>query len=79
MRVRVDHARCQGHARCFKLAPHIFELDEDGYNRMPPTEVDESQRDIVERAVLACPERAIIIEDDADEGDSRNAQSVRGG
>ena len=30
LRVRVDRERCQGHARCFALAPELFELDEWG-------------------------------------------------
>ena len=29
-RVKVDRERCQGHARCFALAPELFELDELG-------------------------------------------------
>ena len=33
MRVRVDRERCQGHARCFALAPELFELDELGNGR----------------------------------------------
>ena len=30
LKVRVDRARCQGHARCFALAPELFELDQWG-------------------------------------------------
>jgi ferredoxin len=30
LRVRVDREKCQGHARCFALAPELFELDEMG-------------------------------------------------
>ena len=33
LRVRVDRERCQGHARCFALAPELFELDEFGNGR----------------------------------------------
>jgi ferredoxin len=33
LRVRVDRERCQGHARCFALAPELFELDEWGNAR----------------------------------------------
>ncbi len=36
MKISIDHANCQGHAMCHKLAPDLFELDEDGYNRMVP-------------------------------------------
>ena len=33
LRVRVDRERCQGHARCFALAPELFKLDEFGNGR----------------------------------------------
>jgi len=33
LRVRVDRERCQGHARCFALAPELFELDQFGNGR----------------------------------------------
>jgi ferredoxin len=65
LRVRVDRERCQGHARCFALAPELFELDEFGNGReradgrVPPS--------LEGKASLAranCPELAIdIIED----------------
>jgi ferredoxin len=32
-KVRVDREKCQGHARCFALAPELFELDEMGNGR----------------------------------------------
>ena len=28
MRVHVDEARCEGHGRCYDLAPDLFEPDE---------------------------------------------------
>jgi ferredoxin len=33
LKVRVDRERCQGHARCFALAPELFELDQFGNGR----------------------------------------------
>jgi ferredoxin len=33
LKVRVDPERCQGHARCFALAPELFRLDEMGNGR----------------------------------------------
>jgi ferredoxin len=33
LKVRVDREKCQGHARCFALAPELFELDEMGNGR----------------------------------------------
>jgi len=45
------------------LAPQIFVLDSDGYNRMGSFIVDPSHVDVVRRAVALCPERAIRIDD----------------
>ena len=33
LKVGVDRARCQGHARCNALAPELFELDDLGNAR----------------------------------------------
>jgi ferredoxin len=33
LKVRVDRERCQGHARCFALAPELFEPDQWGNGR----------------------------------------------
>jgi len=62
MRVRVDGSKCQGHNRCFALAPELFELDDYGYAHernegVVPAELAEKAR----LAVANCPERAISI------------------
>ncbi|MER9069766.1 ferredoxin [Mesorhizobium sp. M0902] len=31
MRIIVQNAKCQGHARCAVQAPDIFKLDDEGY------------------------------------------------
>ncbi|MGD9517830.1 ferredoxin, partial [Mycolicibacterium sp.] len=31
MRVRVDRDRCEGNAFCVKIAPEVFQLDDDEY------------------------------------------------
>ena len=69
MRVRVDGEKCQGHNRCFSLAPELFELDDLGYSHerndgtVPPG-LEEKAR----LAVANCPERAISIEDEGPAG-----------
>ena len=60
MRVRVDGSKCQGHNRCFALAPELFQLDDYGYSHERNQGVVPSE--LAERARLAaanCPERAI--------------------
>ena len=61
MQVKVDHSRCQGHARCWALAPELFQLDDSGY--ITPGDVDvPAEHDLkARRAVRGCPERALSI------------------
>jgi ferredoxin len=66
-KVRVDSEKCQGHNRCYAMAPGMFKVDEYGYatprgdGALPTQE----QVDLAERAVENCPERAIfIVEED---------------
>ena len=62
MKVSIDSKRCQGHGRCYDLAPEIFGEDEEGYGvvlndgAVPPP-----GREQARRAVLNCPESAIDI------------------
>jgi ferredoxin len=65
--VHVDESRCQGHGRCYSLAPELFAADdignssEVGDGTVPP----ELER-VARLAVANCPERAITIEEPAD-------------
>ena len=69
MRVHVDAETCQGHNRCYALAPELFELDDYGTSHeigdgTVPPELEARAR----LAVANCPEFAIsIIEDTATE------------
>ena len=31
MKIRIDSERCQGHGRCYDLAPGLFGDDDEGY------------------------------------------------
>ncbi|WP_035643614.1 ferredoxin [Bradyrhizobium sp. ORS 375] len=62
LRVRIDHAKCQGHARCNSLASMLFELDQFGNaheigDGIVPPELEAKAR----LAQLNCPEGAILI------------------
>ena len=63
MRVHVDVEKCTGHARCWSLAPEVYELDELGYNVTPLTEVAPEHEEGARKGALACPELAITIEE----------------
>ena len=63
MKVRVDSEKCQGHNRCYALAPELFDVDDYGQavvlgdGDVPP-ELEEKAR----LAVANCPEFAITLE-----------------
>ena len=61
MRVRVERARCQGHARCWAEASAVYMLDADGYSAVHEAEVTPSLEEAARRGAAACPERAITI------------------
>ncbi len=61
MRIRVDNEKCQGHNRCWDIAPELFDVDEMGNaheknDGAVPPELDEKAR----LAIANCPERAIF-------------------
>ena len=62
LRVSVDRERCQGHTRCYAVAPELFELDDLGNARevgdgLVPPDLQEKAR----LAVANCPEEAVSI------------------
>ncbi len=64
MRVIVDEEKCQGHNRCFALAPELFDVDDYGTaialnDGVIPAELEDKAR----LAAANCPEYAITIED----------------
>jgi ferredoxin len=62
MKVRVDPDRCQGHARCYALAPELFEVDDYGLSSaLNGGDVAAGLEDKARLAVANCPEQAIEI------------------
>jgi ferredoxin len=62
LRVRVDRERCQGHARCFALAPELFALDEFGNGReRGDGAVAAALEDKARLAEANCPELAVEV------------------
>jgi ferredoxin len=65
MRVHVVSEKCQGHNRCYAIAPDLFDVDDLGY----ATEVDEGvvppgQEEQARLAAANCPELAIELSED---------------
>jgi ferredoxin len=57
----VDLARCQGHARCFSLAPETFTIDDEGYGHVIEGREESPEEERVRKAIKNCPERAIKL------------------
>ena len=62
MKVQIDAKLCQGHGRCYDLAPDLFGDDDEGYGMVlgdgvvPPGNEHDARL-----AVSNCPERAIEL------------------
>jgi ferredoxin len=65
MRVQIDPALCQGHGRCYDLAPDLFDDDEDGYATLTELTADgqvpAGREDDARLAAANCPESAIAV------------------
>ena len=65
MRISLDSNKCQGHGRCYALAPQLFEPDDEGYAVLKAG--GEVAADLEDEARLAadnCPEYAIELSGD---------------
>lgn len=62
MRVSVDAARCEGHARCWGISPEVFGLDDEGHAVVRLADVPPELEDAARDAVRNCPERAIALD-----------------
>ena len=63
MKLRLDTELCQGHGRCYSLAPELFSCDDEGHAVLlvegeVPTELEAAARTAVDN----CPEYAIGAE-----------------
>ncbi|MDX6337259.1 MAG: ferredoxin [Streptosporangiaceae bacterium] len=66
MKVQIDSECCQGHGRCYDIAPGLFGEDVEGYGRVlgdglvPAGEEREARL-----AAANCPERAVTLTEGA--------------
>ncbi len=64
MKIQFDRDACQGHNRCYLLAPELFDVDDDGYAVLLVTgDVPDDLKDKAELAADNCPEFAITLVD----------------
>jgi ferredoxin len=60
-RVAVDADRCEGHGRCYTLAPEIFDADEVGHAIVLVEDVSGERQAQAADAERNCPEAAITL------------------
>jgi ferredoxin len=60
-RIELDADLCQGHAMCELEAPGFFQVPKRGIVEILDTEPPDEARAEIERAVEACPTRALVI------------------
>ena len=64
MKVRVDESKCEGHGRCYALAPNLFELDDLGNSSVVGDgSVNTADEALVRLVAANCPEFAVEIVD----------------
>jgi ferredoxin len=64
MKIHLDSDKCQGHGRCYALAPDVFESDDEGYAvlRLDGPDVPPELESAAQLAADNCPEYAITVE-----------------
>ena len=62
MRISVDADRCQGHGRCYELAPDLFGADDEGHATVLVPDVADGSGQGADLAVRSCPEGAISLD-----------------
>lgn len=61
MKIAIDAELCQGHGRCYELAPELVEDDERSRGVVTTPDVPPELEDKARAAQRACPERAVIL------------------
>ncbi len=63
MRIVFDREKCQGHGRCYSLAPQVFDTDDEGYAvLLVDGDVPAELEGAAQLAADNCPEYAIEIQ-----------------
>jgi ferredoxin len=67
VRISIDPSLCQGHGRCYDLAPDLFGADDEGYATLlvPDGRVPVDREDDARLAADNCPEAAVLVRRDA--------------
>ena len=65
-KVKVDSEKCQGHNRCYAMAPGMFKVDEYGYAQPRGDGALDTPEKVAlaQKAIDNCPEVAIYMVDE---------------
>jgi ferredoxin len=66
MKIRLIRSKCAGHAQCYAVAPEIFPIDDEGFCILVERIVEPGQAEAARAGVSACPELALVIDEDSD-------------
>ncbi len=64
MKIVVDYDLCEANAVCMRIAPDVFEVDDDDNLNLLQENPGEEARAKMEEAVRLCPRQAISIQKD---------------
>ena len=63
MRIVLDPGRCQGHGRCYSLAPDLFDADDVGHCVLLVDEVPAGREGDARSGAENCPYQALTVTD----------------
>lgn len=61
MKISIEAERCQGHGRCYELAPDLVTDDDRGRGSVVTTDVPADAEGDARAAASACPEHAVLL------------------
>jgi ferredoxin len=64
MKVSLDRGKCVGHAQCYVVDPDLFPIDDGGFSILEEHVVQPGDEQATSDGVAACPELALILEED---------------
>jgi ferredoxin len=63
VKVSIENSKCQGHGRCYDLAPALFTEDDEGYGVVVRDGSVAPEHEPAARLAEAnCPEQAVLVE-----------------
>ena len=61
MHISIDSEACQGHGRCYAMAPEVYTADDEGRGEVIDAEIGDGLTDQARVGALNCPESAITL------------------